>query len=326
MTRTSPVVFKVFQLGLITMLCGSSLLEAQADRTPPTTPTNLRVTAITEQTVSLAWNPSTDNSGKFSYYIAGGVGPQIVVSQTQTSHTVTGLQPGRTYTFRVAARDAAGNNSKSSNAVTVTLPGEIPGAPTKPVVQLVNVGPTHASLTWSSSDNGPTIWYTIYINGQQVFTSNSRAGTFTCAVVMVPTYCVPINQSTTYSFTVRARDTDGNLSSLSDALLVTTLPADPNDQTPPTQPSNVTAENIGGFLLVSWNPSTDNLAAQSLIRYDIYVNGELRRVVVGATAAEVDFYVGEDHTVSVVAVDTADNESIPGTIPISAHIGGNSRL
>ena len=318
MSKTPRALFKAFQVVLVTILGSSSLLEAQVprDRTPPTTPTNLRVTAITEQSVSLAWDPATDNSGKFSYYIAG-VGPQIIVRQTMTSHTVTGVEPGRTYTFRVAARDAAGNNSKSSNAVTITMPGEIPGAPTKPVVQLVAVGPTHASLTWSSSDDGPSIWYTIYIDGQQVSTVNSRAGTFTCAVVMVPTYCTPINQSTTYSFTVRARDSDGKLSPMSDPLLVTSAAADPNDQTAPTQPANITAENIGGFLLVSWSPSTDNLAPQSLIRYDIYVNGQLRRVVVGGTAAEVDFYFGEDTTVTVVAVDTADNESGPGTIPIS---------
>jgi hypothetical protein len=41
----------------------------------------------------------------------------------------------------------------------------------------------------------------------------------------------------------------------------------------------------------------------------------LRRVVVGETAAEVDFYFGEQ-TVTVIAVDTADNESAPGTVPI----------
>ena len=180
----------------------------------------------------------------------------------------------------------------------------------------MGVGPTHASLTWAATDNSPTLWYTIYIDGQMVSSVTSRAGTFTCANVMVPTYCVPINQSTTYSFTVRARDPEGNQSPMSDPLLVTTAPADPNDQTPPTQPANITAENIGGFLLVSWNASSDNLAPPALIRYDIYVNDQLRRVVVGETAAEVDFYFGEDHTVTVVAVDTADNASTPGSISI----------
>ena len=57
----------------------------------------------------------------------------MTVSQTQTSHTIAGLQSGKTYTFRVYAKDLAGNLSKSSNPVTVTLPGQI-AAPTKPVV------------------------------------------------------------------------------------------------------------------------------------------------------------------------------------------------
>ena len=43
--------------------------SAAADRTRPTTPTNLRLTAITPNSVSLAWNPSTDNSGSFTYIV-----------------------------------------------------------------------------------------------------------------------------------------------------------------------------------------------------------------------------------------------------------------
>jgi chitodextrinase len=261
----------------------------------------------------LSWGPSTDNSGKFNYYITGADGPLIVVAQTQTSRTMTGLTPGRTYTFRVTARDLSGNNSKPSNAAPVTLPGAPPGAPTKPIVQLVEAGPTHVSLTWSSTDSGP-IFYTIYVNGQMVSTTHTRAGTFTCASVMVPTYCVPIDQSSTYTFTVRARDTEGNRSETSDPLHVTTAPA-PNDVTPPSPPTNVAVEDIGGMLLVSFSPSTDDVALQALIRYDIYVDGVLRRVAVGETAVEVDFYFDEQN-VTIIAVDTADNESVPVTVPI----------
>ena len=180
---------------------------------------------------------------------------------------------------------------------------------------VLDVGPTHASLTWSSTDDGPTIWYTIYIDGQPVSTMNSKAGLFTCAAVLVPTGCVPLNQETTYTFTVRARDVDGNLSPFSDPVFVTTDPADPNDHTPPTQPMNVTAENDGGHLIVRWDPSTDDLAPQSLIRYDVYVNGELRAVVVGNTTAQVEVDFGVNN-IAVIAVDTADNESAPGTITL----------
>jgi hypothetical protein len=39
------------------------------DKTPPTTPTDLRATSIGQTSVTLAWNPSTDNSGSFSYSV-----------------------------------------------------------------------------------------------------------------------------------------------------------------------------------------------------------------------------------------------------------------
>ena len=315
MKRTLPSLSTAGRILLLAMLFGSSVLSAQSrrDRTPPTAPTNLVVTATTEHSVTLAWGASTDNSGRFSYIICCA-GTTVTVGQTVTSHTLEGLQSGKTYIFRVYAKDAAGNLSKSSNPVTVTLPGEL-AAPTKPVVNVLDVGPTHAALSWSSTDDGSTIWYSIHIDGEPVSTLNSRTGTFTCAAVMVPTYCVPVNQETTYTFTVRARDVDGNLSPHSDPVVVTTDPADPNDNTPPTEPMNVMADN-NGHLVVRWDPSTDDLAPQSLIRYDVYVNGELRAVVVGNATAEVEVDFGVND-IEVIAVDTADNESVPGTITVN---------
>jgi chitinase len=314
MTRSLPPLFTAVRTLALALSLGSSVLSAQGrDRTPPTAPTNLIVTATTEHSVSLAWGPSTDNLGRFSYHICCASGT-VTVSQTVTSHTIEGLQSGKTYTFRVYAKDVAGNTSNPSNPVTVTLPGQI-AAPTKPAVQLLNVGPTHATLSWLSTDDGPAIWYTIYIDGQPVSTLMSRTATFTCARVLVPTYCDPMNQGTTYTFTVRARDADGNLSPISDPVLATTGPINPNDETPPTQPTNVTAESSGGFVNVRWDASTDDFAPQAFIRYDVYVNGELSRVVVGETTAEVEAYFGINEIV-VIAVDTADHESAPGTITI----------
>ena len=305
--------FAAIQVLTLVLLCGSIRISAQGrDRTPPAAPANLTVIATTEHSVTLSWGPSTDNSGKFNYIIQAS-GVTATVSQAMTSHTVEGLQSGKTYILRVYARDFAGNTSKSSNPVTITLPGQI-AAPTKPVVAVHEIGPTHVKLGWSSTDNGPTIWYTIYIDGEQVSTLHQLSGTFTCARVMVPTYCTPIDQETTYTLTVRARDSDGNLSPTSDPVFVTTLPANPNDHTPPTSPANVTAENTGGFHLVRWEPSTDDFAAQQFIRYDLYVNGLLQTVVVGGTSGEVELYLNETSTIAVVAVDTADNESPPTSI------------
>jgi len=313
MASRSPRLFTAAQFVALTLWCSPSHLSAQArDRTAPTAPTNLMVTSITETSASLAWGPSTDNSGKFNYVIVGGP-TNVTVSQTQTSHTLTGLQSGKTYTFRAYERDFSGNLSKSSNVVTVTLPGQI-AAPTKPVVTVTDAGPTHVSLAWSSTDNSPVLLYTIYIDGEMVAGTNGKSGTFTCARVMVPTYCDPINQDTTYAFAVRARDSDGNYSPMGDPVFVTTDPIDPNDQTPPTQPANVTAEDTGGFHLVTWEASTDDLAPQQFIRYDVYVNDLRQTVVVGTTSAAVEPYLNESSTITVIGVDTADRESTPASI------------
>jgi hypothetical protein len=171
-------------------------------------------------------------------------------------------------------------------------------------------------LAWSSTDNSPVLLYTIFIDGEMAAGTNGKSGTFTCARVMVPTYCTPINQDTTYAFSVRARDPEGNYSPMSDPVFVTTDPIDPNDQTPPTQPAEVTAENTGGFHLVTWEASTDDLAPQQFIRYDVYVNGLLQTVVVGTTSAEVELYLNETSTITVIAVDTADRESTPASISV----------
>jgi chitinase len=315
MANRSPRLSAVAQIVAFILLCTSPDLSAQLrDRTPPTAPGNLAVTSTTQTSASLSWAPSTDNSGKLNYLVSGGP-TTVTVSQAHTSHTLTGLQSGRTYIFRVYARDLSGNLSKSSNAVTVTLPGQI-AAPTRPVVSVTDVGPTHISLAWSSTDDSPVLLYSIYIDGELVAGTNSKSGTLVCARVMVPTYCNPIDQDTTYALTVRARDSDGNYSPMSDPMVVTTDPIDAADQTPPTEPATVAAENTGGFHLVTWQASTDDLSPQQFIRYDVYVNQLLQTVVVGATSAEVELYLNETSTITVVAVDTADRESTPASIVV----------
>src|SRR5918994_1793107 len=59
--------------GLALAACAVLLAPATAaaaappDRVPPTAPTNPRVQSVTHTRVSLAWNPSTDNSGTVFY-------------------------------------------------------------------------------------------------------------------------------------------------------------------------------------------------------------------------------------------------------------------
>ena len=64
---------KLLLVTLVALLCLPASAFAARDRTPPTVPTGLRVVAVTEDSVTLRWNASTDNSGKIHAYLVNGV-------------------------------------------------------------------------------------------------------------------------------------------------------------------------------------------------------------------------------------------------------------
>ncbi len=88
------------------------------DTTPPSAPTNLVASNITQNSVNLSWNASTDNVSVTEYYVYSGTNQ--IGTTTANSFVVTGLSASTTYTFTVKAKDAAGNLSAESNAVNVT--------------------------------------------------------------------------------------------------------------------------------------------------------------------------------------------------------------
>ncbi|MEV0582621.1 glycosyl hydrolase family 18 protein [Nonomuraea sp. NPDC050310] len=88
------------------------------DTQAPTTPGNLRSTAKTSSTVTLAWNASTDNTGVANYDVY--VGSAVATTVTGTTATVSGLSPSTEYAFTVKARDGYDNLSPASAEVKVT--------------------------------------------------------------------------------------------------------------------------------------------------------------------------------------------------------------
>ncbi|AZK48962.1 lytic polysaccharide monooxygenase [Paenibacillus lentus] len=98
------------------------------DTEAPTAPGNLHVMGTpSSSSVSLMWNPSTDNVAVAGYRIYNGTALAATVSGTTTDYVVTGLSPDSTYTFTVRAFDAAGNESPASNSVHATT-AEAPAA------------------------------------------------------------------------------------------------------------------------------------------------------------------------------------------------------
>ena len=86
-----------------------------------TTPTNVQVTAVGSQYITLSWSASTDTSGTGdvpAYYVYNG--SNIVATSMGTSVTVSSLLPSTNYTFTVQAYDKDGYVSGQSSPVTAS--------------------------------------------------------------------------------------------------------------------------------------------------------------------------------------------------------------
>jgi hypothetical protein len=272
-------------------------------------PKNLTATAVGPYSVSLAWEPSTSSSS-FEYRVRFNQGSyEYRVPSTQTSFDwKDALYPNINYEFWVYAIDAAGNKSANSNIVRVTTPADNQ-APTAPLLSASQVGHSYVTLNWSSTDQGGRLFYQIRQDGVQIL-RGSYSGGFTEKTSGTAIFLQP---STTYTFTAVARDFVGNLSPTSQ-LVVTTTARDPNEVTPPTTPTNVSAYAIDGAreLLVTWTQSTDNVDPQAAITYEIFLNGVRDDVQVGRGQSTVYGVPGEN-TLTVVAIDANGNRSAPSS-------------
>ena len=117
-----------------------------SDTTAPSVPAGLTATAVSSTRVDLSWSASTDNVGVAGYRVFRN-GAQIGTPAT-TSFSDTTAAPGTTYSYTVAAVDAAGNASAQSAAAPATTPT---GQPTSGVVTFRGssfaANPTASSLT-----------------------------------------------------------------------------------------------------------------------------------------------------------------------------------
>jgi hypothetical protein len=282
---------------------------------PPTASSfNLRVTGNTSWSASFAWDAKT---GTASYGLRDNWGREISVPGTQTSVTWRyphpNLQAGATYSFSMYAVDGAGNKSAGSNSVTVKLPPDNT-APTVPTFTVTSVGTRHISLTWSSTDDSPWISYIVTKDGVRISSGwiSATSRTFTL-----------LQPATTYTFTAQARDyfenvSGGNVSAVSPPFSVTTKVNDGSDVTAPTEPSAVWADMNGGGteMQVMWAASTDNVTPQTVIIYEIYVNGVHENTAIGTTQT-VAYGVFGDNVITVIAIDEAGNRSTAGRTTLS---------
>ncbi|MCG5212866.1 discoidin domain-containing protein [Streptosporangium soli] len=181
---------------------------AGADNQAPTVPGNLAYTQPSGTQIRLTWTASTDNVGVTGYDVYANGQLRASVGNVLT---YTDTQPATaTVTYQVRAKDAAGNQSGDSNAVT--RQGEQGGDTENPSVpgNLAYTQPATGQirLTWTAStDNVGVTGYDVYANGQ-----------LRASVGNVLTYTDDQPASATVTYFVRARDAAGNRSANSNTV------------------------------------------------------------------------------------------------------------
>jgi chitodextrinase len=263
----------------------------------PTAPSNLRITGSTNTSVSLAWDASVGNSS-FWYCVQRDAYGCIRVDPPLTAVTIGNLMPNTTFNYSVYAIDAKGNRSGSSNTVTYTTPPDTT-PPSAPTLSATAVYPTRVHLSWTAStdDTSNQVWYTLYVDGAAREATN---------VVF------DLAPGSTHVFKVTARDRSGNVAE-SNVLSITTPTT--TDATPPSAPTNLRAgpQTNTCEAWLSWDASTDDTDAQSDIRYDVYVNGQLatESTTIGYTSTIAYARLVGTNTFVVRATDTSGNVSAP---------------
>ncbi|MFI5835717.1 PQQ-dependent sugar dehydrogenase [Micromonospora sp. NPDC051300] len=191
-----------------------------SDAQPPTAPGNPRVSDLLCNSVTFAWNASTDNVA-VAFYDIYHDGQQVRTVSGSTLSTSLTVVPGATWGLYVNARDAAGNVSQASSTVSITPPQcQVDTTPPSAPAQLTgSASGTTVSLSWTAStDNIGVRAYDVYRNGARVGTV-SGAGTVPPSTTFIDTALTP---TTSYQYYVRARDAQANVSSPSNSVTVTT--------------------------------------------------------------------------------------------------------
>jgi len=183
------------------------------DTQAPSIPGNLKVANLQCRSVTLSWSAATDNVGVAFYDIYHDGQAMASVSGSTLSTSLT-LSPGASWGLYVNARDAAGNVSQASTTLPITVPqcSVDTEPPTMPAGLTGSVAGTAATLRWSAStDNVAVSAYDVYRNDAKVGSTSNLSYTDS-----------GLAANTTYRYAVAARDAQGNVSTRTTSVSLTT--------------------------------------------------------------------------------------------------------
>ncbi|NLD45852.1 MAG: hypothetical protein GX660_01445, partial [Clostridiaceae bacterium] len=262
------------------------LIEVPEDDKAPSPPKELSILFKTASTIALSWETASDNVGVTGYEIYRN--DLKVWSSAGTSYTDTGLEPNRTYFYKVKAFDIAGNHSDFSKEISVVtdLDTEAPSIPMK--LTVTSRTSSSISLSWSgSSDNVRLAGYEVYRNDISIAKTNGAS------------FVDSGLEEGTYTYIVKAFDSSNNYSDPSNSVVY--------DNQAPNAPELTVSSKTTSSVLLSWEAATDNIAVTG---YEIYRNGSKINTTKLTSFNDTSLTPDTTYTYFIKAYDAAGNISI----------------
>lgn len=273
------------------------------DNTAPTTPTGLTATSTGPDTVNLSWSASSDNIGVTGYNVYRNGIKLSGMPVAATSYNDSGLTASTSYSYKVTAVDAAGNESGQSTAATATTnapPDTTP--PAVPTGLTATPGDSKVTLSWTANTSDPDLQgYNVYQGATKLTSSPITATSYIIAS--------GLTNGSMYYFSVSSVDLSGNESAK------TTTYATPQDTTPPDVPTGLTATVGDTKVTLQWSAVTNSdVAGYNLYRDSIKVNSS---PIPATTYTDTGLINGTTYSYRVSAVDLTGNESAKSTAKVA---------
>ena len=159
------------------------VIVSSGDIQPPTTPTGLTAPSVTANTVTLKWNPSSDNVGVTGYTVyRNGSAVGSTGAATSTTFSDITAAPSTVYSYAVDAFDGSGNHSARSapQSVTTPAPSGIQAVQSGATSTATRVTQTTISLTAAVNAGDLLVgWFGQYDAGGPVHVSDNVNGAWT---------------------------------------------------------------------------------------------------------------------------------------------------
>ncbi|MBW3658873.1 MAG: fibronectin type III domain-containing protein [Actinobacteria bacterium] len=227
--------------------------EVGSTSTAPAVPTNVRIAAVDDRALTVAWDGTSRPLAGYRVERATGDGPFSRVGGlvTGTSFTDTGLQNGTTYRYRVIAEDRRG--VRSTPSAPVSGAPRASAAPAPPISLALADATGGVTLEWGPSPSRDVVGYQI------LRSVGGAAATELGGLRTGRTYTDrDVSAGTRYDYTVVAVDDDGRRSAPTTAMTWVLQPSAPRD---------LTATPVGlSTVSLAWDASSDRTASYEVWR------------------------------------------------------------